>query len=97
MFNLKSLRTKKIIIWFVGFLIAIVCYFCEMPISVWCFYPIRPYVDCIWYVLLAVFSVIYFRSDKKIYRTIMFALFLLPVLSALFLIIAFGSGWFHFQ
>lgn len=89
----KKSKIIKITLWCIGILAAVVFSVWEFIPFMVALYPISFGLSPAYVVLAVLFPILHFKTKKKIFQTISFVLFALPLIVFIVLLIAIHFGW----
>ncbi len=93
------IKSKSIVFWSIFYLITLVCFIISFPVLLFTFYPYSIIGIILYPITVILLSLLAFKkknTDKPIFKTILFYILLLPVITLAILLISIEIGWIHF-
>ena len=86
-------KTKEILVWGIGIAVALASVIVGYPTFIFALFPFSPAILAVYAALATFFPTVYFHNKKRAFAVVSFALFLLPVLILVFVVVGINVGF----
>mgnify|MGYP004508748229 FL=1 len=86
-------KNKSFLIWCAGISVALICLVIVLPTLLFKFYPYSIVLTMVYGAVTVLFTLLYFRLRKNLYKIISFMLYSVPVVTLIVVLISIQIGW----